>query len=94
MTAIANKHGKPLIYVPILREQIFWAKNYQRNTGQKYVTRTKGVTSIFNQTIKILEGIYTNKKLIQFTQRLQSETSKKDPVKILVKQVKKKILKK
>lgn len=37
MTMIANYHGVPIIYFPVLMEQLFWAKLYHKRTGIPYV---------------------------------------------------------
>lgn len=91
MTAIANKFGKKFIYVPTLREQLFWAKNYKRNTGQRYVNGNSTLTSIFKQTERILSSMDKNVKLENFTKKLEAETASKDPVKILTCDILKKI---
>jgi UDP:flavonoid glycosyltransferase YjiC (YdhE family) len=69
MTGIANNNGVPLIYAPILNEQLFWAKNYKYKTGQDFIKLDKKLT-IKKQVTRILNSTIDNIKLLKFTQSL------------------------
>lgn len=84
MTAIANKAGKPLFYIPILNEQYLWAKLYLKNTGQKYIDKFCSGPVIRKTVNVMIKGLYTNKKLELFTKKLQKTTKTKDPIISLV----------
>ena len=88
MTAIANKYGKPLIYFPTSNEQLFWAKNYYRNTGTKYIKKEGTISQIYRKTNMILKSMENNRKLISFSKKLKNEISKKDSSAILVEKIK------
>lgn len=73
MVSLANLHGIPLIYMPILGEQLFWAKVYQYETMQKYITKDTSKSIISN----IINGIeYPYKKFIDYTLMLKKYLQK------------------
>jgi hypothetical protein len=42
-------HGVPMLFVPQLNEQFFWARLYKRNTGVEYVNIRTSVTDVQEQ---------------------------------------------
>jgi len=46
-------YAKPMLFVPILVEQFFWAKNYAHMTGVDYIDSTKNVLDKIKQACEI-----------------------------------------
>lgn len=83
MTTIANYHGVPIIYFPVLYEQLFWAKLYKERTGIPYIYNTASNTLIINSLKKS-----KNKEATFFIKKLSKEMKRKNnPVDTLVEKV-------
>jgi UDP:flavonoid glycosyltransferase YjiC (YdhE family) len=73
MVSVANFYGVPLIYVPILYEQFYWAKAYKQATKQSYIENKTSIKTvkkiiedvIFNKNPKLLEHTIALKKHLQ-----------------------------
>jgi UDP:flavonoid glycosyltransferase YjiC (YdhE family) len=90
MTSIANYHGVPIVHVPILLEQVFWAKLYAYNTSTKYIHRDKKYKI---QTLEnLVNKIQDSPKVKEYTRNLASSVQKNQAVTKLYKSIKNKIL--
>lgn len=92
---ICMYHGVPMLFVPQLNEQFFWARLYKRNTGVEYINIRKSVPDVerqLQQTIDIstvmANGAAFRKKLAEGLQRDHKSTSS-DAARKLVRIVKK-----
>jgi len=90
MTSIANYHGVPIVHVPILLEQVLWAKLYAYNTSTKYIHHQK------RYKIKTLENlvnkIHNSPKVKEYTRKLALSVQKNKAVTKLYTSIKNKIL--
>jgi hypothetical protein len=96
MTTIANYHGVPIIYFPILTEQLFWAKLYYKRTGIPYVYIPPNSKSIPAVCPTIMKSLSRSKKIeaTSFIKKLSLAMKKNSrPVDMLVKNVIKNIQK-
>lgn len=60
-------HKVPMVFVPFLAEQYFWAKNYKHQTGVDYVDSS----SLNDCTVKInLNDVITSKRVSSFLKRV------------------------
>lgn len=62
LQTVCLKHQKPMIMVPIITEQYFWAKNFQHFTGVYYID----IADVYNEKInvqvkKALNSVYARK---------------------------------
>lgn len=62
LQTVCLKHQKPMIMVPIITEQYFWAKNFQYFTGVYYID----IADVYNEKInvqvkKALNSVYARK---------------------------------
>lgn len=50
---LALLHGVPMLFVPVLTEQYFWAKNYQHHTGTKYLDNVSNLVDTNNEVERV-----------------------------------------
>lgn len=92
---ICMYHGVPMLFMPQLNEQFFWARLYKRNTGVEYINIRKSVSDVERQLQQTIDlstvmagGAAFRKKLAEGMQKDHKSTSS-DAARKLVRIVKK-----
>ena len=86
---LALYYHVPMLFVPVLTEQYFWAKNYQQQTGIPYVddmTYSKHNVQSVSETISLILSSTTLKKwLDQQSKNIKKTDGAKEATKVLQK---------